>query len=132
MEVPVKLMVVGALGCAIAGALVQRRYDGSVETKTQVITKDHTVTVIKEVTKPDGTITKDTTITDDNTQKAIQKIIDTRGADPQWLVAAGASMNTDLKKIYSLSVDRKIIGPISIGVIGSTASELGLRLGVSF
>lgn len=132
MEVHVKLIVIGALSCAIAGALIQRHYDGSVETKTQVITKDHTVTVIKEVKSPDGTVTKDTTITDDNTQKAIQQIIDTRTAVPQWLVAAGVSVNANRVKIYSLSVDRKILGPISIGIIGSTDSELGLRLGVSF
>lgn len=139
MEVPGRLVIVGALGCAIAGALVDRQFNSREVVKTQVVehevVKWHTVRSSHEVTNPDGTKTTDeTTVTDGTeTDKVVRTIIDQKASEqPQWLVAAAIGLNTENVKFYALSVDRKILGPISIGAFASTNKEVGARVGISF
>lgn len=139
METPPKLLIIGALASAIAGAAVDRYFNSREVVKT--VTVDHDVIQYKIVTQtheviaPDGSKVIDSTVTDNTTEQKsiIQTIVDKKAAEqPQWLVAAGAGLNANRVRIYSLSVDRKILGPVSIGAYGATDSELGLRLGVSF
>ncbi len=139
MEIPVKLLVTGALGCAIAGGLIERQMSKNEVVKT--VTVDHevikyqVVTVIHEVQAPDGTKTIDSTTTDNSekTTDVVQKTVDAKASEQfSWLVAVGSSVNADGVKTYTASVDRRLLGPLTLGVFGTTRSEVGLRLGVMF
>lgn len=139
MEIPVRLMVVGAIGCAVAGALLERQFNKNEVIKT--VTVDHevikyqVVTVTHEADKPDGTKIIDTTMTDNSekTTDVVQKIVDAKASQQfGYLAAVGMAVDANGVKTYSLSVDKRLLGPVTLGVFGSTCSELGLRIGVMF
>lgn len=139
MEVPPKLIIIGAIGCLIVGAEVDHRFNAREVIKTVSVDHDviqyKIVTVTHTVTAPDGTKTTDTTVTDNTEEqkKIINTIIDTKAPqESQWMVAAGTGLNSDLVKVYSLSIDRKILGPVSVGLMGSSSNEYSVRLGIAF
>lgn len=114
--------------------------------------KKNTVTTITETTKPDGTKTRTIVIRNkddikvvDNTKvdEKTNTTSDTKSSTVttydrgKWSVEALASVSkprlTNLGTVsYGLEVDRKIIGPISVGVFGLTDQTYGATLGISF
>ena len=139
MEIPGRLVIVGALSCAIGGALIDRQFSSRETIKT--VTQDRDVIRYKVITqtheedKPDGTKVIDSTVTDNTEEqrKIVQTIVDQKAAaQPQWAIAAGVGLNANRVRIYSASVDRRILGPITLGAYGATDSEIGLRVGVQF
>lgn len=139
MEIPGKLIVVGALGCAIGGAFIDHEYNArevvTTVTKDRVVTQYKTITQTHEVDKPDGTKEIDKTTTENGTQSQdiVQKIVDAKAAQASlYLAAVGMGLNANRVKIYSVSVDRKLLGPLSLGAYITTGSEAGLRIGVAF
>ncbi len=131
MEVPGKLIVTGALACAVAGALIDRQFSTRETVKTQVVTQYKVITQTHEVIAPDGSKVIDSTVTDNSS--IVQKIVDQKAAlQPQWTITVGMGLDVYRVKVYSLSVDRRILGPVTLGVYGATDSELGVRVGVQF
>lgn len=131
-----KLLALGAVACALGGAAVERAYVGSGTTVAvsekesdkilkNIVTKKH------EEDRPDGTKIIDSTTTD-NTE-IMRKIVETvriqeAAKVTNWEVAAGY----DSKRIYSLSVDRRVLGPITIGAGYSLNGIWQGRVGVQF
>lgn len=134
MEVPGKIMVLGVVISAVAGGLIEHQFNATevIKTVDRDVIKYKIITRTHEVTLPDGTKTSDTTTTDNSEEqrKIISTITESKSRD--WLVAAGAGINANRVKIYSLSVDRRILGFVTVGAYGTSNSELGLRLGVTF
>lgn len=98
------------------------------------------VTVIKEVTRPDGTKEKTTQIVDksviasDTTiEKKYEKSI-IPDKESRWLFSGGASAKIgDFNNIkYEAQVSRRIIGPFFGGVKADTAGNVGLLLTMEF
>ena len=106
--------------------------------------KDTVVTVTKH---PDGTITTEThyidksvtTIvdkkTDDNTTKSTDdKDTTTTYSTSQYhlSVMAQKDLTNLIGTSIGLAVDKKFIGPISLGIFGFTNKNVGLSIGLSF
>lgn len=130
----------------ILGAGLYYKLGPSKETvKTQVVEDDVTKNNIKSTTtetdKPDGT-KQIVTTTVDNSVKSVD--ISTKKNDiivspestgtKKWHVSVGYLKDvTNLNdNIYQLSIERNIIGPFSLGVMGTSNKEVGLQLGFDF
>lgn len=137
----------------IAGACGFYFAPGKVETKTVEVLKEiekvvyrenrHVNTKIIETIKPDGTIVKETYIVDETVVfvdkekeveriKEAMKIVETQ--KPQWKVSASTNILGKDKPldVYQLSVDRRILGPIFVGIYGRTDKEFGAGVGIEF
>ncbi len=116
----------------VGGVLAQRYLAHEVVTeKERIVTKDHVVTVIKEVVRPDGSKETDTTIVDDSTKKEDSSKV-TIKAVPQWRLDVEIRTSLDLVPIYQVQVSRRLFGPVMVGVSISTDKTLGLSAGMEF
>lgn len=95
-------------------------------------------TVIKEVTSPDGTRQVDTVI-EDKTRERTRTDSDrsnetiVTNEKPQWKVGVSARTKIfDLVPVYGGTVERRIIGPIFVGINGWTDSSFGISVGLEF
>jgi hypothetical protein len=118
------------------------------DTDTTVDKNRHKKVVIVEETKPDGTKTKTTTITDDTTTKSDRKTKETDkiaqkektskeviSSSAKLTVSAMAGVNLGLTNnplVYGASVSKTILGPISLGAFYLTPSIVGATIGLSF
>jgi hypothetical protein len=117
-----------------------------VEIKTQEVIKEvevvkhDTITVTKEIKKPDGTTEIDTTITDKDVETTtiadVKKTEETiTNLKPQWNVrglVGVSSFNFANPMVYGLNIERRIIGPIFVGAWGTTDKSAGLSIGLEF
>lgn len=95
--------------------------------KTTVITKDSSG---KEVT----TITEDTTT---DTKRTTDTKTDSAVTPPKTSIInvsalAGLDTSRGFVPTYGVSVNREILGPLTIGAFGLTNGTIGLSLGVNF
>ena len=103
-----------------------------IKTVTDTVVKRDVVTIIE--TKPDGT-TKETII-DKSVEEELEvkeekkeKIVEKKPVNLNWTVSAG-SMITERE--FYISVDRRILGNISIGVLGTSTGTVGVHASVRF
>jgi hypothetical protein len=92
-----------------------------VEIKEVQVVKKDVVTVVHEVKTPDGTVTTDSRTEDRTTETTktdtvAKESTSIENLKPQWRIQAG----TDFKEralgpLYSIGVERRIIGPIFVG-----------------
>lgn len=84
-------------------------------TDTKVVTKDKIVTVTKIVKEPNGKTETEITKTEDKQQQKEEKKQETKVVklEPQWEVSGMYALN---ERLYSLSIQRRIVGPIKAGV----------------
>ncbi len=131
MELAPKAMATIALASALIGGYVEHSIQKQSKS-TEVITRDNNiVTVIKEKKNPDGTTETDTTITD-HTKESDKSTIITATPPPNWFINFGTGLTRDIAPVYTLSLSRRVLGPIHIGVWGSTQQSVGVSLGLSF
>lgn len=117
------------------------------DTKTVVVYRDRTV-------KPDGTVHEqseertvdaatETAHTDDakaeTSQTDTQRTITITAAKPQWRVSllAGASLRSPLLPVYGplvlgVEVNRRLLGPLWVGLWAQTGGSGGISLGIEF
>lgn len=104
--------------------------------EVEVIKKDIRI-VEREITRPDGTKEKER-ITEDKSQESTKKEKDTKESTliankkPDWRVNGLAALNNDRNVVYGLQVERRILGPISVGAFGLTDTTVGLSVGLEF
>lgn len=107
-------------------------------TKTVQVVKHDTVTVVKEVTRPDGSKESTTTITDhdvDTTDSSTKTSISQKISNekPQWKASGLAGYNfSKLNPVYGAQIERRIIGPIFVGAWGNTDKAAGVALSIEF
>lgn len=101
--------------------------------------------VIVEIKLPDGTIRKETHIIDkgrvvidkskegSDTKDSSTTTVTTYNK-PQWKAAGllGIADYSLDNRVYGLEVERRILGPIFLGVWGMTSKEVGLSVGLEF
>jgi len=110
------------------------------ETVIKTVTVNHvdTVTVVKEITKPDGTKEKTTTTTDKskidtNTDSDTKTSIVITNQKPQWKVSALLTTKQgSFGPVYGAMVERRILGPIFAGAFANTDKAVGLTVGLEF
>lgn len=121
-----------ALGYGI-GRYVQPANIKEVE-KEVVKTQHDVVTVVKEIKRPDGTIEKEIR-TEDKTskEKSKESVVEIKNNKPDWKVHALYGKNIDdMKDVYGIQVDRRIMANISVSVWGNTSKTIGIGIGYEF
>ena len=104
--------------------------------EVEVVQKDIRI-VEREIIRPDGTKEKEK-ITEDKSQESTKKERDTKestqvvNTKPDWRINGLTALNNNRNIVYGLQVERRILGPISIGAWGVTDSTIGLSVGVEF
>jgi hypothetical protein len=106
--------------------------------EVEVVKKD-TVTVVHEVKRPDGTVEIDTrtedksVITTQTDKKTEQQSIITN-IKPQWKASglAAVDFNNDRRLTYGISVERRLLGPVFVGVQGYDNKMIGISVGLEF
>lgn len=117
------------LGIAVfITAAVTRYYFPQVKETIVTVDKEVIVTRTHEVKSADGTITTDTTSTETETKKTV----DTKMASSDWFITAGLQYQLDYGVVYSLGVNKRLLGPVFVGVSGSTNKTIGVNIGVEF
>lgn len=98
------------------------------QSETRTVTQDKVVTIIKEVTKPDGTTTREETRTED--RQAEQSVTAAAPSKPDWLV--GVSYEPGVVPVYGITVQRRVIGNVYVGASASTSGNITANVGVTF
>lgn len=126
----VVVLVLLGVGYALGKYTTPERVVTQTITKIVTVTQHDTQTVIVE--KPDGT--KTTIIIDKSKDTTKQQQTDTKTVEnikPQWHVSAQLVPQQGLLgPVYGLQIERRIIGPVHVGVFGNTDKEFGLSVGV--
>lgn len=120
----------------LAGALIIwyffPRTKTEMRTETKIETEYKTKVVERWRTKPDGSQERERVEeTSGNTTKAQTKVKKVNKKD--WSVQISAS--TELKKlapVYTLELDRYLVGLIFAGIYVNTSKEVGISLGLEF
>lgn len=141
-----------ALAALVGYAFGRYAQPAKIQIQTQTVVKEvetvkhDTVTTTKEIKEPNGAIETDTTVVDkdvDSTQiQSNTKTSETiTNVKPQWFATVGMGMGsgslTDgFTPIYNASVNRRILGPIYLGVWGNEQSfskvQGGVQIGLEF
>lgn len=104
------------------------------------VTKKNVVVVTHEEKRPDGTVITDTRTVDTSTEATNRNSTSKESTvvtnlKPQWKVggAAGVKYNeVRMEAVYTIGVERRILGPIFVGAYGRTDKEVGLSVSVEF
>lgn len=128
----VLLMTGFAVGYKLAKGNVAEVDKTKTTTDTKTNDTDHKVTVI--VQKPDGntttTIVEDRhrTTDSDTTQTSVVTIMKKAKIN----VSVLAATEHFIKPYYGISINKEVLGPITVGVFGLTNGTLGLSIGFNF
>jgi len=135
MELSPKGIVAMVITSALTGGIIAIKYQKSVKpdiTDQKVITKDQIVTVVHEVTKPDGSKITDTKKTEEFHQDE-NILIPIIPPQPLWRISGGVGYAFSVQSYaYSIQLDRRLIGPIWVGIRGNNLKEVDVMLGVEF
>ncbi len=111
-----------------SGGYFLRQYTAPIETSTveKIVNRDKIVTVVRRVKNPDGTVVTDRrTEVDRNREKDIQKTV---VVPKDWLVGVGSTLD----RTYSAQVQRRVLGPVFLGIQINTKQELVGTISVQF
>jgi len=117
---------------AILGFEGGRRFTTPKTEQVEVVkeTKD-IITVVKEITRPDGT--KETVTEIKDKSKVNSNSTTTIKADQRlWKATAMVGAGTDLKPFYGGAIERKVLPNIGVGVWGMTNSTAGISVSIEF
>lgn len=100
-------------------------------------TNTHKQETITEVKKPDGTVTTVTQInvTRETTDKKDSEVITKVALHPKLNISGlvAASVHSPLSlPLYGVSVNKEVLGPITMGLFGLTNGALGISIGMDF
>lgn len=115
-----------------------------VKIKEKIVTKEVEVerknvqTTTREEIRPDGTkitetVTKDLTVSTKKARTKAKAKTLVKNSRPQWRVGVGAVTRLENLQIdYTVSVERRILGPVFVGLQGGTHGYGGLMVGLEF
>lgn len=103
--------------------------------KTEAKEINHTKTVITTVKKPDGTVTTVETV--DSKTKAKTEATASLETPKKQLTNISALVGNDFSKspiipLYGISIQREIVGPLTVGAFGLTNGTIGVSIGLNF
>lgn len=137
MELKVTTVSGIVLVVAVMSTALTKYYWPNVESKTQVVErqviKTDVVTVVKEVTRVDGTKEIVTTTTDKTVKKEDTKATEVKIAiKSKYIFGGGIVSNFKDKPDYEISAGMRIIGPIFGQVKYQTNGSIGASLLIEF
>ena len=120
------------LGVGLGSQIFPRIKTETVETEKEVVRKD-VVTVVKEVIRPDGT--KETTsTTTDKTKENKSATVTSKTLASNYHISISATTN-DIKLqeiVYGVQVQKRIAGPLFLGLTVNTQKQAGISVGMEF
>lgn len=128
---PIKAISISFIAGLCVAGIIALRFKPLPEAKVRTEYKHDVLTIIKEVTKPDGTKEKETVISENKEgSKEKSKTINIK---PNYLIqaAVGTKFNGE-KEVYTLQVSKRFIFDMYVGVYGRTDKELGVLVGLEF
>lgn len=123
---------------AVASAGITRFYFPAIEFKntetTKEVIRNDVRTIIKEVTRPDGTKETVTETTDKSVKKESSTSETIIAAKPQWMFGVGARIKPSDSQVvmYDLELQRRILGPFFLGGKLSTDKSVGVSVSMEF
>ncbi len=131
MNIPNKALVLIVIVSIASGVALEHQLIAiKKETDTSKISNDIT-TVIKEKKNKDGSIEKDTVIVDKSKKEDKTVIVDAI-LPPNWFIGVGVGLDDGISKVYTATINRRILGPIFLGVWASSQKSAGVSLAVQF
>jgi len=123
-------LVVGSMGgCWAAKKLTKPEIRTEIQEKEVIRTDIRTVT--RTVERPDGS--KETVVeTVDKTKSVASKQAVVEVSKPNWSAGVAVESDYKLQPVYEVELNRRVFGPIYIGVSANTDAEFGIRLNVEF
>ena len=123
-----RTLVLCLISAGIGGYLV-KQYLPTETIKTEVQEKEKIVTIIKKIVAPDGTTTEETTKTEDRvTDTDVVAVL--APPPPNWHISA--QYMPDAIPAYGVQIERRILGPVFVGVGANTRKELNISVGFEF
>lgn len=127
MQLSVKsIILVGVLLIAVGVGIGSKLFKTPPQIETRTVTKDKIVTVTKEVVRPDGTIERDQTRTEE--RKKDENVVVAPPAKPDWMLTGGFG----LQQQYMLGLQRRIVGDIYAGVQADTQRNVLATITILF
>jgi hypothetical protein len=130
-----KVMVVITAAALALGLFLGKTYFPRVEVKEvqhEVLRKD-IVTQERTIVRQDGTKETIVTTTDKSVQKSDKSIVTEKTKPKDWHVSLGLERNSMTgPNVYGVQVERRVLGPFSIGVRINTEKSAGFVLGAEF
>jgi hypothetical protein len=130
-----KPYIIGALVVFICGYTVGHYY--SPEKIKEVIkevkvTDTKKTTIIDKTVTPDGTTKERTVVKEVVHQNENKDSVKIEKVKSNWKVSALAGINKDRTPVYGASIEKNIIGPVNLGIWGTTSSEVGAVVSYEF
>ena len=129
------LIISFAVGILVGGYIIYKFYPNvkkQIEIQEKEVVRNDIRTIVKEVIRPDGSKETTTEIVD-KTKKIYDNKINYAESKLDWLISANiAKKNFKNSDIYGLQIQRRILGPIFIGLTGNTNKEYGISVGFEF
>lgn len=106
--------------------------------KFKEIVKKDVIVIRKETKLPDGTVIVEETTTDKSTISSNKDIANkesttVENVKSQWKVNALAGYDVrDKDMVYGLEVQKRFIGPVSLGAFGTNKQQIGISIGIEF
>lgn len=133
MEVSYKTGAITILVAAVIGGAVTKLYMPTIKIVTieKVVEHNTVVTHTRTIKSPDGTETTDT----DTTQNQVivddkkSTVVDNSKAK-DWFLEASRSIS--VIPTYGIGVNRRILGPVFVGVRGETSGQISVSVGMEF
>lgn len=133
LKVPLLAFVLGAIISAATVRYYWPRIAVKTEIKQQIVERNNIRTITKVVEKPTGEKETITEVIDNSTKTANSSQNHVQYKNSEWLLGASiGSKVLTIEPIYTLRIDRRIIGPIFAGAYGRTDGELGLSITMEF
>lgn len=121
---------IGLLLLAIGISFAYGRYSAPKSVETKEVVRKETEYITREVKQPDGTVIKEVIHRD---IKETDKQAKTVYEKPKYKVTLIPQYNFDTKKtIYGGSIEKRISGPIFVGLYANTDSVIGATVGMEF
>jgi hypothetical protein len=114
-----------------SGGYILRQSTASLETKTVTkdVIKDRIVTVTRTVKAPDGTITRDRRTEQDRAATRREEAVAQVAAPiKDWRLTGGYMID----KVYTGGLERRVLGPVFLGLQADTQGHVGATLSIEF
>lgn len=126
------IAVVAALSAACTRYFFPRIQSQTTEVTKEVVRTD-IKTIIRTVERPDGTKESVTEVIDHSVANSSNSKSSTTFARKDWLIGVTVGSEvTLLKPIYGVQANRRILGPVYVGLGANTNKEINVGLGLEF
>ena len=129
-----KLVAIFLIGSAFGVALTKKFIKPETITKTEIkeVVRTDVQTVEHIVKQKDGSEVIERIVTDHTVQTKDNYIVSAT-EKKLWNIQLFSGLSLDDKEmIYGISIQKKFIGDISLGILATTSKEIGVSVGYSF